>query len=47
MILLALGPTATVLTHDLSLERFLALDIGHLYVEYIWILNKVKSKEIF
>jgi len=44
LILLALGPTATVLAHDLALENYWALDLGHLDVEYMWMLNKSTSK---
>lgn len=35
IILLALGPTATVLAYDLS-DEYQAIDIGHLDVEYKW-----------
>ncbi len=36
LVLIALGPTATVLAYDLSKEGYLALDIGHLDIEYEW-----------
>jgi len=36
LILLALGPTATVLAYDLSNEGYQALDIGHIDIEYEW-----------
>lgn len=36
VILLALGPTATVLAHDLHLSGLQALDVGHLDIEYEW-----------
>jgi glycosyltransferase family protein len=34
--ILALGPTATVLAHDLHLRGFQALDLGHVDIEYEW-----------
>lgn len=39
LILIALGPTATVLSYDLAKEGFQALDIGHLDLEYEWYLK--------
>lgn len=36
LILCALGMTATVLTYDLSIAGYQALDIGHIDVEYEW-----------
>lgn len=39
LILIALGPTATVLAYDLAKEGYWALDIGHLDLEYEWFLN--------
>ncbi len=36
LFLLALGPTATVLAHDLAKDGYRALDIGHIDVEYEW-----------
>ena len=36
LILLALGPTATVLSFELSKKGYQAVDIGHLDMEYIW-----------
>lgn len=44
MILLAVGPTATVLAYDLSKEGYHAIDVGHMDVEYVWFLNKCKHK---
>ena len=37
--LIALGPTATVLAYDLTQEGIQALDIGHLDIEYEWMLR--------
>lgn len=36
LILLALGPTATVLAYDLAAAGYWAVDAGHLDVEYLW-----------
>lgn len=44
IILIALGPTATVLAYEFSKEGYRALDIGHLDVEYEWYLLKAKTK---
>ena len=44
LILLALGPTATVLAYDLYNDGYQALDIGHVDIEYEWYLKKAKSK---
>ncbi|MED3951899.1 SP_1767 family glycosyltransferase [Priestia aryabhattai] len=45
LILIALGPTATVLAHDLSMEGYEAIDIGHIDIEYDWFLKKAVEKE--
>lgn len=44
LILLALGPTATILAFDLSKLGFQAIDIGHLDIEYEWFLNNAEEK---
>ena len=36
LIILALGPTATVLSRDLAVAGYRALDLGHIDVEYMW-----------
>jgi hypothetical protein len=36
LILIAAGPTATVLAYDLSTEGYWAIDIGHIDIEYSW-----------
>lgn len=36
LILLALGPTATILAYELSKYNYTALDIGHIDIEYEW-----------
>ncbi|SEC07367.1 SP_1767 family glycosyltransferase [Paenibacillus sp. GP183] len=44
LLLLAVGPTATVLANDLYKEGYQAIDIGHLDIEYEWFLRKAKTK---
>ena len=44
MILLALGPTATVLAYELAEEGYQAIDIGHIDIEYEWMKQKAKQK---
>lgn len=45
LIILALGPTATVLAYDLAKEGFQALDMGHFDIEYEWYKRNAKSRE--
>lgn len=41
LVLIALGPTATILAYDLTIEaQIQAIDIGHFDIEYSWYLNK-------
>ena len=44
LILVILGPTATVLAHDLSKEGYWIIDIGQLDVEYEWYLRGVEQR---
>lgn len=44
LILLALGPTATVLAHELASKGLWALDMGHIDVEYMWCKKNATSK---
>ena len=45
-IILALGPTATILAYDLSkLEGYTAVDLGHIDIEYEWFLRGVKKRK--
>ncbi|PLR84030.1 glycosyl transferase family 8 [Bacillus canaveralius] len=44
LILISLGPTATVLAYDLSINGFQAIDIGHVDIEYEWFLQKAVEK---
>ena len=46
LLLLALGPTATVLAHDLAMEGVQALDIGHIDIEYEWYRTGATSKTV-
>lgn len=46
VILIALGPTATVLAYDLARYNCKqAIDIGHLDVEYEWFLSQAKKRQ--
>lgn len=45
LILIALGPTATVLAYDLNNLGYQAIDIGHIDIEYEWYLRKSSYKE--
>lgn len=44
LIICALGPTATVLSYDLSMNNRRALDLGHIDVEYEWYRLGVMQK---
>ena len=44
LVLLALGPTATVMAAELSSHGIQALDIGHIDIEYEWYLQKATKK---
>ena len=44
LVLIALGPTATILAADLSRKGIQALDVGHMDIEYEWFLRKVHSR---
>ncbi len=44
LILIALGPTATILAYDLAEKGYQALDIGHIDIEYEWYLKNSKYK---
>ena len=44
LVLLALGPTATILAYDLAKEGFRAVDIGHIDIEYEWYLMGATEK---
>lgn len=44
LVMLALGPTATVLAYDLAVCGFWAVDIGHLDLEYEWYKADLKER---
>ena len=44
LILIALGPTATILAYDLSQNGYRALDIGHVDIEYEWFKQGATQK---
>ena len=44
LILIALGPTATVLSYDLAKDGYHAIDIGHIDIEYEWFLQGAIEK---
>lgn len=47
LVLIAMGATATVLAYDLACEGFQALDMGHIDMEYEWMLaGKGKKTEV-
>lgn len=43
LVLIALGPTATILAYDLAMIGYQTIDIGHLDVEYEWFKSGIKS----
>ena len=45
LILIALGPTASVLAYDLGIKGYQAIDTGHLDLEYNWMLQGAVRKE--
>ncbi|ORX42258.1 DUF1792-domain-containing protein [Piromyces finnis] len=44
LILIALGPTASVLAYDMFKEGYQTIDIGHVDLEYEWFLKNVKKR---
>ena len=44
LILLALGPTATIMAYDLAKKGYQAIDIGHVDIEYEWFLMGATTK---
>lgn len=44
LLLIALGPTATVLAYDLAVRGYQAIDMGHLDNEYEWYLRGTKER---
>jgi hypothetical protein len=44
IVLMALGPIATIMAYDLAKLGILAIDIGHLDIEYEWFLMGATTK---
>ena len=44
MVLLAVGPTATVLTYELAKNDIQAVDVGHIDIEYEWLKMKTDKR---
>ena len=44
LILIALGPTATILAYDLYKLGYQVIDVGHIDIEYEWYLRKSKKR---
>ena len=44
LILLALGPTSTILSYDLYKSGYQVIDIGHADIEYEWFLRKATKR---
>lgn len=44
LIIIALGPTASILAYDLSLYGYQAIDTGHLDLEYNWMKCNAENK---
>lgn len=44
LVLLSLGPTATVLAYDLAEMGIWAIDFGHMDIEYEWCIREVEKK---
>jgi glycosyltransferase family protein len=44
LVVIALGPTATVLAYDLGVQGYQALDLGHIDIEYEWYLRNADRK---
>ena len=46
LIMIALGPTASILAADLSKLNYWAIDIGHIDIEYSWFLQNKSKKDV-
>lgn len=44
LILISLGPTATILSYDLCGQGYQAIDLGHIDLEYEWFLKKTLER---
>jgi len=45
IVLISLGPTATIMSYDIGVQGYQAIDIGHLDVEYEWYLLNSNKKD--
>ena len=45
LILMSLGPTATILSYNMSKEGYQCIDTGHIDIEYMWFKNGATKKE--
>ena len=45
LVIMALGPTATILAADLSAKGIQAIDIGHVDIEYEWYLRGAQKHD--
>lgn len=46
LILISLGPTATILAYELCKKGIQSIDIGHIDIEYEWFLSGAKTKTV-
>ena len=44
LLLISLGPTATVMAYDLHRSGYQAIDLGHIDLEYEWFLKNAKER---
>lgn len=44
LVMIVLGPVATIMAYDLAIENYWAIDIGQLDVEYEWFLRGVEDR---
>ena len=44
MILITLGPTATILAYDLAMQGYQAIDLGQVDNEYEWFLRHATER---
>lgn len=46
LILIALGPTATILSRDITVNKgWQCIDVGHIDIVYLWFINKTNKKD--
>ena len=46
LVILAVGPTATLLASDLSKRNIQALDLGHIDIQYMWYLSGIRFQPV-